>query len=136
MSCSSKELNDFLAGWLETSEGNKQAFIRLKDHLESQPGIGCEFHPREGITYSLRAIRERQQERSLVMLIDVIEDEPRWLSICFYADMIEDPLEKGDYVPQGLLGEDALCFDLEEYEEEELGYIQQRMDEAVRNAGG
>ena len=67
-------------------------------------------------------------------MVDVIEDTPRWLSVCFYNEMIGDPDENGDFVPDGLLGEDALCFDLEEFNEESIRYVQARMDEACRNA--
>ena len=48
--------------------------------------------------------------------------------------MIKDPGEKGDFVPEGLLGEDAICFDIEERDEELIRYIEIRLDEACRNA--
>ena len=67
-------------------------------------------------------------------MVDVIEDDPRWLSVCFYGDMISDPEEKGDFVPGGLLGQDARCFDINQYSEEELRYIKARMDEACTAA--
>ena len=49
---------------------------------------------------------------------------------------ITDPEEKGDFVPEGLLGEDAVCFDIEEWDEELIRYIEVRLDEACRNASG
>jgi hypothetical protein len=67
-------------------------------------------------------------------MVDVIEDNPRWLSVCFYDEMITDPEEKGDFVPEGLLGEDAVCFDIEELDEELIRYIEIRLDEAYRSA--
>ena len=67
-------------------------------------------------------------------MVDVIEDDPRWLSICFYGEMIDDQEEKGDFVPEGLLGEDAVCFDLERRDEKLIRYIEARIDEACRNA--
>jgi hypothetical protein len=69
-------------------------------------------------------------------MIDVIEDQPRWLSICFFSDMVHDPEEKGAFVPGGLLGEDALCFDLETYSEEEIRYVEARIGEAYCAAAG
>jgi hypothetical protein len=48
--------------------------------------------------------------------------------------MITDQEEKGDFVPGGLLGEDAVCFDLERRDEALIRYIETRMDEACRNA--
>ena len=47
---------------------------------------------------------------------------------------ITDPGEKGDFVPEGLLGEDAVCFDIEEKDEELIQYIEIRLDEAFRSA--
>ena len=67
-------------------------------------------------------------------MVDVIEDVSRWLSVCFYGDMITDVEEKGDFVPGGLLGEDAVCFDLEEQNDKLVTYIEARLDEACSNA--
>ena len=67
-------------------------------------------------------------------MVDVIEDEPKWLSVCFYAEMIKDPDEKADMVPGGLLGEDGMCFDLEEWDDDLVQYIQIRLDEAFQSA--
>lgn len=36
----------------------------------------------------------------------------------------------GDFLPEGLLAEDALCFDLNAYDEALLAYVESRMDEA------
>ena len=67
-------------------------------------------------------------------MVDVIEDEPRWLSVCFFNEMIQDPEERGAFVPGGLLGEDALCFDLDTCTEEALAYVVSRLEEARRAA--
>lgn len=129
------ELNSFIDDWQETSEQNKKGFLFFKDLLESMENVVYEFIPREGVTYSLRAKHQSQQEKPLFVMVDVIEGEPRWLSICFYADLINDPDEKGDFVPGGLLGEDACCFDIDEYDETMLQYLQERMFEAHKKAG-
>lgn len=131
MSPTSQELEDFLSSWPDTPDRNKEAFIRLKEHLESKPEVTLSFEQRPGITSSLRAAHEDQTDRPLFVMVDVIEDDPRWLSICFYAHLVTDPEELGDEVPEGLLGEDALCFDLDAFDEVSLDYIQARMDEAL-----
>jgi len=69
-------------------------------------------------------------------MVDVIEDVSRWLSICFYNDMIVDPEEKGDFVPEGLLGKDAVCFDIEQLDDTFILYIESRLDEAYGKAVG
>jgi hypothetical protein len=68
--------------------------------------------------------------------MDVIDDDPdsRWLSVCFYPDMITDPEERGNIIPLGLLGEDGYCFDYDEWNEEFLRYLETRLDEAHENA--
>ncbi|MDO5484099.1 MAG: hypothetical protein Q4F27_04245, partial [Desulfovibrionaceae bacterium] len=99
-------------------------------------GTSLEFKARPGISYSVRARHEAQTERKLFVLIDVVDDEPesRWLSVCFYADMISDPEENGDFVPQGLMGEDAACFNLDEADESMRSYIAARLAEASQAA--
>jgi len=133
MSTIEQDLKNFLDGWPESSDQNKQAFVRLKEHLAGHSDVRLEFEQRPGITSSLRATQRTQTERPLFVMVDVIEDTPRWLSVCFYADLISDPEERGDEVPEGLLGEDALCFDLEAYDDKALEYVQARMDEALHS---
>ena len=128
------ELNDFIEDWKETPEKNREMFLHFREYLAAKEGVTLEFISRPGVTYSLRAAHAAQKERELFVMVDVIEDDPRWLSICFYGEMIKDPGEKGDFVPEGLLGEDAICFDIEERDEELIRYIEIRLDEACRNA--
>jgi hypothetical protein len=128
------QLQDFIDGWHATPEGNRRAFLRLKDHLAAKAGVTLQFLVREGVTYSLRAAHAKQRRRPLFVMLDVIEDRPRWLSICFYGDLVSDPQERGDFVPGGLLGEDACCFDINAYAEEDLAYVEQRIDEAHARA--
>ncbi len=128
------KLNDFMAKWEETPDRNRQAFLRLKEYLDGKEGLALEFIPRSGVSYSLRAFHDAQGKKALCVVVDVIEDDPRWLSVCFFADMITDPLEKGEMIPNGLIGEDAVCFDIEKWEENYMRYIETRLDEACRSA--
>lgn len=132
----SKEFNEFIQGWTSDSLGMKAVFEDYRKFLASQPDTTLDFKPRPGISYSLRARNGAQKARGLFTLIDVVDDNPdeRWLSVCFYADMIEDPDELGDFVPNGLLGEDAICFNLDEDNEDLKQYIFERLKEASRNA--
>ncbi|MBC2717550.1 MAG: hypothetical protein HF978_19770 [Desulfobacteraceae bacterium] len=134
MSDNLHELESFIENWPDSPEQNKQTFIRLKKSLESKPGVILEFIPRPEVTYSLRAKHENQTGKPLFAMMDVIEDSPRWLSVCFYGELINDPDESGDYVPEGLLGEDAICFDLEEFDEDAIRYVETRLDEAYTSA--
>ncbi len=131
-----QELNAFMEEWKETPEGNRETFLHFKKYLSQKEAVTLDFISRPGVTYSLRAVHADQKEKALLVMVDVIEDIPRWLSICFYCDMISDPEEKGDFVPEGLLGEDAVCFDLEARDEALIRYIESRMDEACSSAAG
>lgn len=120
----------FLEEWQETAEKNKAVLSHLKSVLEKKEGTAFDFIPRPGLTYSLRATHANQKEKSLYVMVDVIEDTPRWLSVCFYGEMVSDPEEQGDFVPDGLLGEDAVCFDLEAWDDHLIAYVETRIDEA------
>ncbi|MFH0727882.1 MAG: hypothetical protein V2B19_16270 [Pseudomonadota bacterium] len=52
--------------------------------------------------------------------------------IAFIEEWRETPEKKGGFVPEGLLGEDAVCFDIEERDEALIRYIEIRLDEACR----
>jgi hypothetical protein len=126
-------LNTFIAGWAESPEKNKAMFLHFKGYLADKEGVSFDFIPRPGVTYSLRARHASQKKKQLFVMIDVIEDDPRWLSICFYGEMITDPEGRGDVVPGGLLGEDAVCFDLAEHDTTVIKYLESRLDEACKN---
>lgn len=127
------ELERFLDQWSEDSSGCRQVFWKLKSYIEQYPGTTIDFVARPGVTYSMRAARSGRKDRPLFALIDVIDEDPRWLSVCFYEDMITDPEEYGDLVPAGILGEDGYCFDVDENEPALVGYIRKRMDEAYES---
>ena len=125
-----RTLNAFVEAWRETPEKNKSVFLQLKASIEKKEGVILDFQPRPGVTYSLRAVHTAQKDKELFVMVDVIEDDPRWLSVCFYAEMISDPDERGDFVPEGLLGEDAVCFDIEGWDNELVAYVESRLNEA------
>lgn len=131
-----QEITDFLNTWLVDPNNAKSAFIEYMNFLQKQTGTSLDFKARPGISYSLRAKKASQKERDLFVLVDVVDDEPenRWLSVCFYADLVTDPEEQGDFVPGGLLGEDAICFNLEDDDQDMKSYILARIDEASKNA--
>ncbi|MCT4627747.1 hypothetical protein [Halodesulfovibrio sp.] len=131
-----EELDALLADWTESEANTKAAFTEYKDLLLSFEGISLSFKGRPGVSYSLRAKHSNQTERDLFVLVDIIDDDPadRWLSVCFYADMINDADEVGDWVPGGLMGEDACCFNLDEDDAEMRAYIKDRIADAYNSA--
>lgn len=128
---------DFLASWTGDSADIKGAFIRFRETLEKIDGIVFDFKARPGVSYSLRAKHKNQKKRNLFVMIDVVDDDPdaRWISMCFYGDLISDPEEMGDIVPGGLLGEDGHCFDFSDSSDEMADYLEKRLVEAAGNAG-
>lgn len=125
----------FLDSWQTDNAGMKPVVEDFAAFLSAQEGVVLDFNARPGVSYSLRAKHENQKKRSLFAMVDIIDDDPenRWLSVCFYGDMVTDPEEVGDLVPGGLLGEDGYCFDLED--PENASYIRERLQEACKAAG-
>lgn len=129
------DLKSLIETWSETAANTKKAFLQIKEQLTSKPDTTLAFKARPGVSYSLRAACPGH-DRQLFVMADVIDDDPdnRWLSVCFYGDMISDPEELGDLIPGGLLGEDGYCFDIDEWQEELLNYVMARIDEAHQAA--
>ncbi len=128
-----QEHEEFLREWVNDESGMRQVYEELLRFLQGFQGVEFAFKARPGVSYSLRAGHVHQQDRPLFALIDVIDDDPdnRWLSVCFYGDMITDYRESGDLIPQGLLGEDGYCFDLLTPDREEVDYLKERIREAL-----
>jgi hypothetical protein len=122
----------FLDDWQEDALGLKPAFVSYFEDLKEMADVDIEFNARPGVSYSLRGMHKNRNDRPLFVMIDVIDDDPgqRWLSVCFYGDTIKDPDEEGDLIPEGLLGDDGYCFDLDDADEGFTAYIRHRIQEA------
>jgi hypothetical protein len=131
------EMADLFKRWIDDSGNIKPVFVKLQERLSSKENVTLSFKSRTGVSYSLRANvgKTGAIEERLFVIVDIVDDDPenRWLSVCFYEDMITDPNEEGDLLPEGLLGEDGYCFDLYEYDEAAISYLEQRIDEAYAN---
>ena len=132
------EMADLFERWIDDSGNIKPAFVKLQERLSGKENATFSFKSRSGISYSFRANigKTGDIEGRLFVMVDIVDDDPenRWLSVCFYGDMITDPNEEGDLVPGGLLGEDGYCFDLYEYDEAAISYLELRIDEAYANS--
>ena len=131
-----KGVNDLLAGWQEDGLNMKPAYETLLAVLTGQKDVQITFHARPGVTYSVRATKGKGEGLPLFAMVDIIDDDAanRWLSVCFYNEMISDPDELGDWVPGGLLGKDAMCFDYDEVDKIKLNYIITKIAEAYGKA--
>lgn len=131
-----EQIDAFLDAWNETETQTRKAFIEIYEHLKTLEDISFDFNERPNVSYSLRPRHNSQKKRALFAMVDIIDDDPeeRWLSVCFYGEMITDPDEAGDLIPEGLLGEDGYCFDLYEYDKDEVAYLKQRLTQAHQNA--
>ncbi|MCF8112916.1 MAG: hypothetical protein K9K21_03570 [Desulfotignum sp.] len=129
-------LEQFVSEWQDSGSGARQAFEELLAHMKTFDHTRMEFVARPNVSYSVRPGHAQQDKRTLFAMVDVIDDDPdnRWLSVCFYGDMITDPDDKGDLIPGGLLGEDGYCFDLDEYDAGQLAYLKERLTQAHGNA--
>lgn len=130
------ELDAFLADWKDDPNGSKPLFQSLYGCLSGLQDVTLEYKGRPGVSHSLRARHAAQKDRDLFVLVDVIDDDPeaRWLSVCFYADLVTDPDGRGDVVPGGLAGDDACCFDIDEPDAGTEAYMTGRLKEACANA--
>ena len=122
----------FIDSWTEDPLNTKPIFMSLLNELTGKANAVVEFHQRPCISHSLRGLFSNGQDRPLFVMIDVIDDDPkaRWLSVCFYGDMIDDPDEMGDLIPGGLLGADGHCFDISEADEPLTQYVRMRIQQA------
>lgn len=129
-------IDTFLASWSGDDQPMRSWFQLFYDKLKNMEGVSCSFVARPGVSYSLRPRHVNQTARELFAIVDVIDDDPeeRWLSVCFYGDMISDPEEQGELIPGGLAGSDGYCFDMFEDDEALAAYLVKRLDEAGRAA--
>ncbi len=74
--------------------GTEHIYRRMERAQYEKQGILLDFIARPGVTYSLRAVHAEQKEKDLFVMVDVIEDVERWLSVCFFGNMITDPEER------------------------------------------
>ena len=125
-----------LESWQADPIAAKPAFLALYDWLAGQADVHLELVARPGVSYSLRARHAGQKARPFFAMVDVVDDDPaeRWLSVCFFNDMVSDPDELGDFAPGGLFEQDALCLNLDEDNAAMRAYILARLAEAAQKA--
>lgn len=128
-----REVDEFLKDWEQDPLSLRQWFVRYFQVLSALDGVELSFVGRPGVSYSLRPRSTREGARQLFAMVDVIDDDPssRWISVCFYEDVITDPEERGEIIPGGLQGEDGYCFDLLENDPALAQYILVRLQEAA-----
>lgn len=132
MKNSETEIGRFLQEWKTGGEQPMGKWFQLFfDTVRMMDNVELQFVSRPGVSYSMRPKHGNQKDRDLFAMIDVIDDAERWLSVCFYGDMISDPNGHGEVIPGGLAGSDGYCFDMFE-DDEDLGrYLVDRLLEAA-----
>lgn len=131
-----REIEEFVTGWIQGDEAMKNCFYELFSTVRDLKDVSLQFVARPGVSFSIRPKHENQKDRDLFAIIDVIDDNPeeRWLSVCFYGDMITDTEERGEVIPGGLAGSDGYCFDIESQEDTTTEYVKARILEACKSA--
>lgn len=130
---SEAEIASFLRGWDSAENRPAKKWLQLfLSTVMAMDNIEIQFVSRPGVSYSIRPGNRNRKDRDFFAIIDVIDDDPaeRWLSVCFYGDMISDPAERGEIIPGGLAGSDGYCFDMVEDDEGLAYYIADRLVEA------
>lgn len=130
------EIESFIEGWKGDDQPMRTLFQRFYDELKGLADVELQFAARAGVSYSMRPKHHNQHDRDLFAIVDVIDDDPsdRWLSVCFYGDMITDPKELGELIPGGLAGSDGYCFDVVNNDEVLAEYLLARIAEAALSA--
>lgn len=128
----------YLAAWPTPQAGLKRTLAELRRAALALPNASEAFVARPGVSHSLRydlAPRPAGRARPVFFLVDVVEDAGvRFLSVCFYADEVDDPAELGNAIPQGLFQETGYCFDVEDYDPEQVEYLLERLSKAYSAA--
>ena len=132
------EIEAFISDWSGVDCPMRDYFKLFFQELRGMAGVTLSFSARPGVSYSIRPHHDKLVGRDFFAMLDVIDDDPedRWLSICFYGDMITDPEERGELIPGGLAGDDGYCFDLNTDDGELAKYIVARLHEAKAAAAG
>lgn len=115
-----RQIEEFLSNWPGENQPMREWFRQFYHQLSAMEGVRLSFVARPGVSYSLRPVHSNQRGRDKFAIVDVIDDDPaeRWLSVCFYEDMITDPNGRGELIPGGLSGSDGYCFDMYDNNEE------------------
>lgn len=131
-----QQIEAFLGEWAGDVQPMREWFRKFYNELSVLENVDFKFLARPGVSYSMRPKHSSQKDRELFAIVDVIDDEPaeRWLSVCFYGDMITDPEERGEVIPGGLAGDDGYCFDMYEDDEAMALYLVDRLKEACAAA--
>jgi hypothetical protein len=126
------QIEAFLEDWPDEQQAMGNWFRLFYQELSTMCGVTLSFSARPGVSYSLRPRINNGNGREFFAIVDVIDDEPerRWLSVCFYMDMISDPEERGECIPGGLAGNDGYCFDLTGDDSNLARYLVSRLHEA------
>lgn len=131
-----QEIESFLLSWQGENQPMREWFRQFYQQLSAMEGVRLSFVARPGVSYSIRPVHINQTGRDKFAIVDVIDDDPdeRWLSVCFYEDMITDPNERGELIPGGLSGSDGYCFDMYNNDEELGRDLLARLKEAAETA--
>lgn len=116
-------LNPLFEEW-GTENPMRVSFDSLRAHVEALENVELSANARPGVSWSLH-VKKVGSERPFYAMVDVVDDDPseRWLSVCFYDDVTDDTEERGDWIPGGLSGQDARCFNIEEPDDEFVAYV-------------
>jgi len=132
-----ESIEAFIDSWGQSAAAMADCFHSFYRSLAAMEGVRLHFAARPGVSYSLRPWRPNPAGREFFAIVDVIDDDPdeRWLSVCFYGDMISDPQQFGELIPGGLGGHDGYCFNLYGPDAEMVAYLGKRLREAYGAAG-
>jgi hypothetical protein len=132
-----REIDEFIKSWViditdEDRAEVKNIFIALYQCFKDS-NLPMKWLARPGSCYSLCV--SEQNSTSAFARLDVVDDDPeeRWLSLCIKKALADDPANYGEVVPKILDEQDALCFAIDESNENIKVYLQTLLKKAINN---
>jgi hypothetical protein len=133
------DFEPILGSWPSGQRGLMDAFLDLARAALSWPDVQPSLVSREGVSHSFRAGGgQPDRTRPVFFLVDVVVSaaDPWFLSVCFYENEITDPDGLGNPIPKGLFDETGYCFDVDDYDADQIQYLKDRLAEARQAAFG
>jgi hypothetical protein len=125
-----REIDEFLNTWVADTKV-KALFCLLYQNFKNNK-LQLTWQARPGACYSLYAAMPGATTD--FAKLDIVDDDPeeRWLSLCITKDMADDPENFGECIPKLFNNQDALCFDIDENNENISEYLQNLLNNAVQ----
>lgn len=129
---SEESFKRFLSAWRDNGSDVRTVFVEILRRFEERSALRFEFSAHDHAGHTLRVLHP-DLSRSIVAIVEIPDDSdcPRTFAIRFYESMVRDPKEWGEWIPRGILGEDARNFIIESDRPALADYILERTERVL-----